>query len=339
MATIGDVARVAGVSRSTVSYALSGKRSLSEDVRGRVAAAVEQLGYTPNAGARALATSQTKVLGLLAQFYDDEFAPAMMQYFLGVSNTARALGYDVLLISEPDGPAALERVLSSRMVDGVVLLNVAEQDARVPVLQQASQPGALVGLPADCRGVDVFDLDFEEAGRLMVEHLHRLGHRELVLLSQPEHVVERGGAYVWRLQDAAREEAVRRGVVLHTAYGPPDQADVSQRIHELLDAHPGATGLLLNNEAAGTALPSVLSARGLRAPDDLSVVGRWSSQFAQYFCLPYSFVESAPDRLGRMAVRQLVKRIENGAAAASEPHVVRLVSPVLDDRGSTSRRP
>src|SRR5690606_40676923 len=91
MATIGDVAKAAGVSRSTASYALSGKRPISEEVRRRVLAAAEALSYTPNAGARALATSQTMVIGLLAQFHEDEFAPAMMQYILGVTNTARDL--------------------------------------------------------------------------------------------------------------------------------------------------------------------------------------------------------------------------------------------------------
>src|SRR5690625_4936203 len=92
MATIADVARLAGVSRSTASYALSGKRSISQEVRERVLAAVEELGYTPNAGARALATAQTRVIGLFAQFLEDEFAPAMLQYMLGVSDTARELG-------------------------------------------------------------------------------------------------------------------------------------------------------------------------------------------------------------------------------------------------------
>lgn len=338
MATIGDVARVAGVSRSTASYALSGKRSLSEEVRRRVADAVEELGYTPNAGARALATSQTRTIGLLAQFHSDEFAPAMMQYFLGVSNTARELGYDVLLVSEPDGPRALKRVLSSRMVDGVVLLNVAEHDTRLPVLRTAAQPGALVGLPADCTGVDVFDLDFEESGRLMVDHLTRLGHRELLLVSQPEHVVERGGAYVWRLQDAALEQAARDGAVLHTAFAEASQPEVGRTLEELLRAHPDVTGIILNNEAAASALPGVLSARGLRAPHDVSVLGRYSDEFARTFSLPYSSVESAPDRLGRMAVRQLVRRIE-GTAGPDEPHVVRLVTPVLVDRGSTAAPP
>ncbi|MFI2105461.1 LacI family DNA-binding transcriptional regulator [Isoptericola sp. NPDC019693] len=335
MATIGDVARVAGVSRSTASYALSGKRAISTDVRRRVEDAVRELGYTPNAGARALATSQTRVIGLLAQFLEDEFAPAMLQYMLGVSNTARELGYDILLATESDGRNALRRMTDSRMVDGIVLLNVAEHDDRLPILRDAPQPGALVGLPADCTGVDVFDLDFEEAGRLMVDHLHRLGHRELVLVSQPEHVVERGGAYVWRLQNAALEAARVRGITLHAVFAPSSQPDVGRELHALLDAHPHATGLLINNEAAAAALPTVLHERGLSAPADLSVVGRYSDEFARTFSLPYSSIESAPDRLGRMAVRELVRRIE-GQAGPAEPHVVRFVSPELVDRGSTA---
>lgn len=334
MATIGDVAKLAGVSRSTASYALSGKRSISSDVRRRVEEAVESLGYTPNAGARALATSQTMVIGLLAQFLPDEFAPAMLQYMLGVSNTAREFGYDILLVTEADGTRALRRMTDSRMVDGVVLLNVAEHDERLPILRAAPQPGALVGLPADCRGVDVFDLDFEETGRLMVEHLHGLGHRELVLVSQPEHVVERGGAYVWRLQDAAAQAAKARGMRLHAVHGSSSQPAVGRELSALLDTHPAATALLLNNEAAAAALPSVLHERGLSAPRDLSVVGRYSDEFARTFSLPFSAVESAPDRLGRMAVRHLVRRIE-GEVGADEPYVVRFVSPELIDRGST----
>lgn len=336
--TIGDVARAAGVSRSTASYALSGKRAISDEVRERVEAAVQRLGYTPNAGARALATSQTMVIGLLAQFLPDEFAPAMLQYLMGVSNTARELGYDILLVTDEHQCRALTRVTSSRMVDGVVLLNVTEDDDRLGVLRAAAQPACLIGVPRDCTGVDVFDLDFEEAGRVMVEHLARLGHRELILISQPAHVVERGGAYVWRLQNAAVEQAASRGLVLHTASASSRQPEVGRDIAALLDAHPDATGLLLNNEAAAAALPSVLQSRGLSSPRDISVVGRYSDEFARTFSLPFSFVESAPDRLGRMAVRQLVRRIER-PAAAKEPHVIRFLSPEIVDMASTAAPP
>jgi DNA-binding LacI/PurR family transcriptional regulator len=338
LVTIGDIAKAAGVSRSTASYALSGKRAISESVRLRVQQLALELGYTPNAGARALATSQTMVVGLLAQFFSDEFAPAMLQYMLGVSDTARALGYDTLLVTETDGAHALTRITSSRMVDGVVLLNVAQDDERVPILRAAPQPGALVGMPGDCSGVDVFDLDFEAAGRLMVEHMHLHGHRELILVSQPEHVVERGGAYVWRLQNAALREARQRGIEIHAVFGASRQPEVGQDLHGLLDAHPTATGLLLNNEAAAAALPSVLTARGLRVPEDLSVIGRYSDEFARTFSLPYSSIESAPDRLGEQAVRQLVRRIESPEALL-EPPVLRLLEPELVDRGSTGRPP
>jgi len=172
----------------------------------------------------------------------------------------------------------------------------------------------------------------------MVDHLHRLGHREIVLVSQPEHVVERGGAYVWRLQNAALEAARARGIVVHAAYGSSGQPDVGRDLHGLLEAYPQATGLVINNEAAAAALPTVLHDRGLSAPRDLSVVGRYSDEFARTFSLPFSSVESAPDRLGRMAVRQLVRRIE-GEVGAGEPHVVRFVSPELVDRGSTGAPP
>jgi DNA-binding LacI/PurR family transcriptional regulator len=336
--TIGDIARAAGVSRSTASYALSGKRSISAEVRQRVAEAARELGYTPNAGARALATAETMVIGLLAQFHEDEFAPAMLQYMLGVSDTARELGYDTLLVTEADGARALRRITSSRMVDGVVLLNVAQDDARLPLLRSAPQPGALVGLPGDCSGVDVFDLDFEAAGRLMVDHMHRLQHRELILVSQPEHVVQRGGAYVWRLQNAVVQQARARGIELHAVFGESRQPEVGRTLHALLDAHPTATGLLLNNEAAAAALPSVLHARGLETPRDLSVIGRYSDEFARTFSLPFTSIESAPDLLGEMAVRQLVRRIVT-PQARDEPHVLRLLTPELVDRGSTGLPP
>ncbi|KQR17373.1 LacI family DNA-binding transcriptional regulator [Cellulomonas sp. Leaf334] len=334
MATIGDVAQVAGVSRSTASNVLSGNKRTSPEIQERVRRAVDTLGYTPNAGARALATSQTRVIGLLARFLDDEFAPAMLQYILGVSNTARELGYDILLVSEADGARALQRITSSLMVDGVVLLNVAERDDRLDVLRGANRPGVLVGLPGDPSGLDVFDLDFAETGRLMVQHLARLGHRELLLVSQPDHVVERGGAYVWRLRDAAVEEARLRGVTLRTVAAAPSQPEVGADLRAALDAHPDVTGLLVSNEAAAAALPFVLRDRGLESPRDVSVVGRFSAEFARTFSLPYTSIESAPDRLGQLAVRQLVRRIES-PGGREEAHGVRFISPELVDRGST----
>jgi len=334
MATIEDVARVAGVSRSTVSYALSGKRTISRETRERIERAILELGFTVNAGARALATAQTMTLGLLSQFHEDEFAPAMLQYILSVSDSSRELGYDVLFVNDADGAAAVRRITSSNQVDGVVLLDVTHADPRLHVLRQARQPGALIGLPGESEGLDVFDLDFGESARVLVDHLYGLGHRELVLISPPQHVFERGGAYGWRFRDAAIERAGRYGIRIHSYYGESQQPAIGVSVNAILDARPGATALIVHNDATIAALPIILQARGVRVPDDLSVVSLYSQDFGRIFSLAYTAVESSPDKLGRLAVQQLVRRIIDPGQAG--PPVVKFIAPELMDRGSAA---
>ena len=333
VATIDDVAKAAGVSRSTVSYALSGKRSISPETRDRIEAAIKSLKYTPNAGARALRTAQTSVLGLLVKFHEDEFAPAMLGYILPIADTARSFGYDILMMTEDDGAEAIARTAESGMVDGLILLDVTHDDPRLEALRAARQPGVLVGLPGDARGLDVVELDFEAAARTLVDHLHGLGHRDVVLVTPPRHVYERGGAYAWRFRDAAVERASALGLRLAVHYGQSQQPEMDRNLHEVLDDNPSATGLIVHNDASVAALPHVLHQRGVRVPDDLSVVSLYSQDFARWFSLPYSAVESSPHVLGTLAVDQLVRRIQSSEAAG--PHGTRFITADLIDRGST----
>ncbi|MEV7827158.1 LacI family DNA-binding transcriptional regulator [Microbacterium enclense] len=333
MVNIADVAKAVGVSRSTVSYALSGNRPISRETRERIDAAIADLGFTVNAGARALATSQTMVLGLLLQFHDDEFPPAMLQYILAITTAARELGYDILMITDDHGAEAIQRITSSNMVDGVVLLDVTHEDPRLPALRKARQPAALVGLPRDTDELDVFDLDFEGAARLLVDHLHDLGHREIVLVSPPRHVFDRGGAYAWRFRDAALERAAQHGLTVHAHYGESQQPAVERSLNAILDAHAQATGVIVHNDASIAALPAVLRERGTVVPRDLSVVSLYPRNFGRTFLLPYTAVETSPDELGREAVQQLVRRIVDPQGG---PSVVRFIEPELTDRGSTA---
>ncbi|MGN7799486.1 LacI family DNA-binding transcriptional regulator [Leifsonia sp. 22587] len=332
-ATIGDVARVAGVSRSTVSYALSGKRAISEETRTRIQAAIDELGFTPNAGARALATAQTNVLGLYLQFQEDEFAPAMLQYVLPVSTTAREHGYDLLMVTDADRVNAVRRTTSSAMIDGVVLLDVTYDDSRLEPLREAPQPAVLIGYARNGEGFDSYDLDFGEAARIVVDHLADLGHRDVVLITPPRHVYERGGSYAWRFRDAAVERAARYGIRLVAHEGDSRQPGITDSLDAALAASPHATALMVHNDATIAALPAYLDKRGMRVPDDLSVVGVFSQEFGQAFSLPYTATETSPDRLGQEAVRQLIRRIHS-PEEAGEPRV-RFIEPELVDRGST----
>ena len=92
-----------------------------------------------------------------------------------------------------------------------------------------------------------------------------------------------------------------------------------------------------SNEAAAAALPSVLASRGMSSPADISVIGRYSDEFARTFSLPFSAIDSGADLLGRRAVEQLVARLNDAGAAGS--HVVDLIAPIIDDRGSIAAPP
>jgi DNA-binding LacI/PurR family transcriptional regulator len=219
------------------------------------------------------------------------------------------------------------------MVDGVVLLNVAYEDARLPVMRKMKQPGAMVGLPRNPEGFDVFDLDFAEAGRMLVDHLNELGHRDVILITPRQHVYERGGAYAWRFRDAALGRAASYGIRVRSYYGETQQPAVNQQLNEILDARQ-ETALIVHNDAVIAALPSVLYSRGVRVPDDLSVVGIFSEDFGKLFSLPYTAVETSPNKLGRLAVQALVQRMLN-PAAVSTSGIEHLVAPHITDRGST----
>jgi DNA-binding LacI/PurR family transcriptional regulator len=217
-------------------------------------------------------------------------------------------------------------------VDGVVLLNVAHEDPRLPVLRKMRQPGSMVGLPRIPEGFDVFDLDFAESGRIIIDHLAEREHREIILITPREHVFERGGAYSWRFRDAALQRAASYGIRVRSYYGETQQPAVNQQLNQILDARDEAA-MVVHNDAVIAALPSVLYSRGIRVPDDLSVVGMFSEDFGGVFSLPYTAVETSPNKLGRMAVQALVQRMTTAPDAS--PWRVELVAPHITDRGST----
>src|SRR6478736_9692764 len=211
MATIDDVARAAGVSVSTVSYTLSGKRPISAETRARVERAVRELDYRPHAGARALASARTNVLALMAPLRVDVNVGVIMQFVTGVVTRAQTYQHDVLLLTQEDH-AGVERVAAGSMVDAVIMMDVEADDPRLAILRRQRQPAVLIGLPRDTAGFSCVDLDFESAGRTAVAHLAGLGHRSIALVGSPQAVLDRHTTYALRMVSGFRAETERLGV-------------------------------------------------------------------------------------------------------------------------------
>src|SRR5690606_3782095 len=176
MTTIHEVAQAAGVSISTVSYALSGKRPVSEKTRRRVADAAVALGYTPDAGARMLAGRRTHIFALTEPLRADTHAPTHMAFVLAAAVAARRHGYDILLLTDEQASEGMSRVASSRLVDATLVLDVAPDDARADIARSIRTPTIFIGIPDDTEGLTCVDLDFEAAGRLAVDRLVDAGH-------------------------------------------------------------------------------------------------------------------------------------------------------------------
>ncbi|HMR48217.1 MAG TPA: LacI family DNA-binding transcriptional regulator [Arachnia sp.] len=330
MATIGDVASEAGVSRSTVSAVLTGRKFVSPETRARVEIALDKLQFSVNAGARALATSRTMTIGVVVRLHEAEFAPAMAAYLIGLADAARPRGYSILLLTDSDGVGACRRVIAGRQVDGLVLLNVVNDDPRLEPIVAAGFPTVLIGMPTDSRGVDAVDLDFAAGARILVDQLSEAGHREVAFVRWPDSLFLSGATFAIRFADAARARAAERGVRLVEHAVSTEPVEARQQLASVVARDDSPKALLVHHDTAAAMLPFVLNEAGLRVPQDRSVVSLHSAELAQVFALDVTSVASEPVAVAIAAVDLLVRRMGSPDSTAES----RLVQPRLVNRGS-----
>ncbi|WP_345710534.1 LacI family DNA-binding transcriptional regulator, partial [Kineococcus glutinatus] len=212
MFTSRDVARVAGVSQSTVSYVMSGKRPISEKTRARVQAAIEQLTYQPNAGARALATRRTQVIGLVVAFGAESDSTGLLPFLETITACARQADHDVLLVTAAEGASVLTRLGGRSLCDGIVLMDVGARDERVDVIASLRVPVVLIGVPDAADGLTCVDVDFAEAGRQAVAELVAAGCERVAVIGHAPDVLARGLNYVARFQRGVDQAVAAAGV-------------------------------------------------------------------------------------------------------------------------------
>ncbi len=328
--TIADVARHAGVSVSTVSYVLSGKRTISASTSARVRASIRALGFHPHAGARSLASNRSSIIALVLPLRQGMHIPVLMQFATAVVTSARAHEHDVLLVTADEGPAGLRRVAAGAIVDGLVLMDVEMHDPRVPTLRQLDRPSVLIGLPVESAGLTCVDLDFHQAGAICVQHLAGLGHREVALLGAPQVVYERDTGFAHRTRDGFLHAAHQLHLAAHTQPCEEDSATVKATVTSLLARAPGLTGLVVHNEAAVAHVLNALRSLGKRVPEDISLVAICPDELAERSHPTLSSVQIPADDVGRRAVDLLMAKLEG-----REPPAITLLPPVLTARHST----
>jgi len=337
MPTSKDVAQAAGVAQSTVSYVLSGKRPISEKTRKKVEAAIEQLTYQPNAGARALAGRRTHVIGLVIPFIPELHMASIMEFVSVIASTARQYDHDILLVTEDEGAPGLRRVVGQQICDGLILMQVEGDDERLPVARSLKVPVVLIGIPRDPSGLVCIDADFEMAGEQGVRDLAAAGHSVVSVIDWQPEVVNRHVNYVDRFMRGTDKAANDLGVkVLHLP-GGTDRDVIADSVDKALAETTGTPAFIVPDGTVQDVLRRALASRGLTPGKDVSVIGSASPTLAELQPIPLSTIDLRHAEVSRRAVKIICELLEAGNQGPHES--LELVPTVITHRSSTLRPP
>ena len=335
--TSKDVARIAGVSQSTVSYVMSGKRPISEKTRRLVEDAMDQLTYQPHAGARALASQRTNIIALVMPFHTELSAHGLMSFAEQIALSARLRDHDVLLVTADEGPAGLQRVAGRALCDAVVLMEVRTHDERAQLAASLNMPTLFIGLPQVATGpgstLHCIDFDFEGAAELLVGELADAGGEEVAVVGWGPDADARDINYVPRFRGAAERTAARRGVRLRWLAPEPGAGAVEAALAEVLDGPGAPPGLVLASSVPESV--NTLLRRGLRPGVDLDVVALNTHAEAEAFPAPLTAVSPQPRDVSRQAMDWLFQLLDDPQA----PGEVRLVPATITRRASVRPAP
>lgn len=312
MVSIADVAERAGVSPTTVSHALSGKRKVSDRVRARVEAAMRELGYVPSRSAQSLAIGRTRVLGLIVPDIRNSFFADLTH---GVEATAVRHGYNVILCTTGfDHTREVDylAMIRSRAVDGLVYA------AGAPPTD--SQLGALLGdLPLVLVDEEVpgaqapsFVSDNLDGGRLAAEHLLDLGHRRALVIAADGELVS-SDLRVRGFRDSWVASGAEPPLVASGAF---TEEGGRQAIAPYLEAlgGDGPTAVFAVNDLMALGAIGALQGTGVDVPDRVSVIGFDDIPAGRYARPLLTTVRQDVDELGHRATTALITALEEEPA-------------------------
>jgi len=310
-----DVARLAGVSRATVSYVINGKDAkgvpISATTRERVLAAVDELGYVVNAGAQALRSGDTKTIGVMLPIYEN---PYFWEIFNGVSSAANEAGYKVLLansVLDPEETNQTITELSEQRIDGLILLmEFASLPARVMEQLRHSSHPIVEGSSSVTSEFDLILQDYGVGMKAIMSHLFELGHQHISYLHGVQESTTQGQDRLNAFQEAFAaaglpfdpSQVYRCGQSLEEGY---------QTALAILQKPDRPTAIVTINDLLAIATIRAAADLGLSVPDDVSVASFDDIPFAQYVVPRLTTIQTSPNQNGRDAVRLLLKRLRN----------------------------
>jgi DNA-binding LacI/PurR family transcriptional regulator len=312
MATMRDVAERAGVSIATVSFVVNETKNVAPETKQRVVAAMADLGFRRNALARALATRRTRNIALLFPALEHRLGRTALLMVTSAARSAADRGYNLMLWPISNDAANLHDYVGSGLVDGVLLMEVQVEDARVERLKQLEIPFGLIGRTADPSNFDYIDMDFDATVHVGIDYLRSLGHRRIALVTEEiDSPTLVGYGPIVRTEAAYRERMVAEHeavIIEHTSQSPSSGREAARR---LLAHHPDVTAIMVMNEEAAFGLLNGTRDAGFAVPGDVSVLSIATTAEMGGIAEPALSTLVAPGvEMGCGAVGALIDRLE-----------------------------
>ncbi|GLC25136.1 LacI family DNA-binding transcriptional regulator [Roseisolibacter agri] len=325
--TIIDVAAKAGVSKSMVSLVMRGSSDVREEKRRLVLEAADALGYRPNAVARSLVRRRTNMLGVVLS---DLHNPFFTEVIDGIEAEAEDRSYRTIICTASRQSSAERRALDTLLelrADALILASpMIEMDAIARA--SAEVPVVLVARPSDSEAIDSVANDDPTGAALVVDHLVALGHRRIA------HVDGGGGAGAAARSAGYVQAMQRHGLDAHVRVIPGSYTDEGGRqgVAALLASGERPTAIFVANDLAALGAMSELAERGLRVPDDMSLVGYDNTSLAAVRHISLTTVDQPRPQMGRQAVTLVLERLTRDRTTSR--HI--LIPPRLVVRGTTA---
>jgi DNA-binding LacI/PurR family transcriptional regulator len=324
--TIADIAKEAGVSKVAVSYALNGRPGVSDDTRRRIAAIAQQLGWAPSSAARALSDGKAGAIGIVVDRPAEVLGvePFFMRLMAGIQNGLGEGPTALVMQVSPNRAVELDiyrRWHAERRVDGVLLVDLRVEDARLELVTEIGLPAVVIGGPLGRADLPCAWTDDAAGMTDVLDYLAALGHRRVVHIAGPaEFVHTRVRAEAFAAATARLGMTESRTV--HTDYSDEGGASAARRA---LVAERPPTALVFDNDVMATAALGVAQELGLAVPGDLSLVAWDDSVLCRLVRPALSALRRPVVDYGELAVSMLLRLLDGEVVedqAAAQPTLV-----------------
>lgn len=313
--TIEDIARLAKVSKSTVSRALNNSPLISQETKDRIQAIARENHFHINASARNLSLRQSRTVAFITPAYypgyfyaEDLFG---MEILGGIGNGLQILGYDLLVVHvNPRDTEWAQGYLDSGRADGFILLTSNHKRTLIKSLVDMAVPFIGWGTPVPNLNYCLVSADNIEGGILATQHLIRIGRQRIAFLGGPEDsltVQHRFKGYEKALQNTGRN--VDPNLLAYGDYSYVSGIDSMQR---LMDQSPDLDAVFANSDLMAIGAINAIQNRGKRVPEDIAVIGYDDLPIAMYNNLPLTTIRQNIPLAGKLLAQNLIQYIQTG---------------------------